>query len=74
MKERHYGKRLLDIKTAWKTATRKARLSGILIHDTRRSAVRNMLKAGVDQAVVMRISGHKTPSVFNDTIFSTKMT
>jgi integrase len=49
---------------AWDAARTKAKIEGLLIHDLRRSAVRNLMNADVQQAVAMRISGHKDPSVF----------
>jgi integrase len=38
---------------------------GLTPHDFRRSAIRNMMQAGVSQAEAMSISGHKTVAVFN---------
>ncbi len=46
---------------ACKIATR---YSGAIFHDFRRTASRNMISAGVPQAVAMKITGHKTDSMF----------
>jgi integrase len=69
------GRRLGEFRKTWKVACRvagfperdragKASLPGLLFHDLRRSAARNLIRSGVDQAVAMKITGHRTESMF----------
>jgi hypothetical protein len=49
----------------WPKATAEAGLSGLLIHDLRRSAARNLVRAGVHENIAMAITGHKTRAIFD---------
>ncbi|HJY08054.1 MAG TPA: site-specific integrase [Bryobacteraceae bacterium] len=57
------GKPVKDFKADWAQACEKADVPGLLFHDLRRTAVRNMIRAGVPEKVAMQISGHKTASM-----------
>jgi len=58
--------RILDFRGSWDSACDKAKIGKRLIHDMRRSAVRNMVESGVSEKVAMELSGHLTRTVFEN--------
>jgi integrase len=57
------GAPIQEFRKSWASACKKAGVNR-LFHDLRRSAVRNMIRSGVAQSIAMKISGHKTASMF----------
>jgi integrase len=58
------GKPIKNFRHAWITACRNAGVPGRFVHDFRRTAVRNLVRAGVPQSVAKKMTSHKTDSVF----------
>lgn len=58
------GKPITDFRGAWTGACTRAGLASIVVHDLRRSAVRNLERAGVPRSTAMKLTGHKTESVY----------
>ncbi len=61
---RHEGERITDFVRSWHSACLAAGIPKALRHDFRRTAVRNMLNTGTDESTAMKITGHRTASIF----------
>lgn len=58
------GNRIKGLRAAWTNACEAAGFPGRIPHDLRRSAVRNMERAGLSRSVAMQLTGHKTEAVY----------
>lgn len=58
------GHPIESFRRSWKKACSQAGLPGLLFHDLRRSAVRNLERASVPRSVAMKLTGHKTESIY----------
>jgi integrase len=61
----HYddGSQIRNFRFAWAKACRVAGIAR-LVHDFRRTAVRNLERAGVSRSAAMKMTGHKTETVY----------
>lgn len=58
------GERIRSVRGAWATACTAAAAPGRILHDFRRTAVRNLERDGVSRSAAMAMVGHKTESIY----------
>lgn len=65
LKTKKQVRRMVDFRKAWDTACTGAGCPGMIFHDFRRSAARNLELAGWPRSLVMEWMGHETESMFH---------
>ena len=58
------GERIRNFRRSWLTACKVAGVPGRILHDFRRTAVRNLERASVSRSAAMAMVGHKTESIY----------
>lgn len=58
------GQRIKSIKDSFETAIKKAQIEGFTFHDLRHTCITNWRRAGIDNLTSMKMSGHKSLTVF----------
>jgi len=58
------GRPIKSFRRAWLTACKRAGVADRIPHDFRRTAVRNLERAGVPRSTAMKLVGHKTESIY----------
>lgn len=58
------GKPIKDLRIAWNKACREAGCPNRILHDLRRTAVRNLERAAVPRSTAMALVGHKTEAIY----------
>jgi integrase len=58
------GNPIVSFRKAWASACKRAGIAGKIPHDLRRTAVRNLERAGVPRSAAMAMVGHQTESIY----------
>jgi integrase len=59
------GRQIKTFYIAWDRACEEAGVPSKLLHDFRRSAIRNLERAGISRSAAMAMVGHKTQSIYS---------
>ena len=62
----HYGdgRQIKDVRTTWRSAAKRAGLADKRPHDFRRTACRNLERAGVARSVAKALIGHRSDAIY----------